>query len=333
MTGLIPLPVGGAAIDWPSWGERIARILPDTPTEQLPAAKDAIGRAHRIAQELGDREALVETSVADQRVKREIGKRHPAVQGHRTDLEPRQSVSEVGARTVSNYRADAEALTDDGFEQVAEAATETETTLDRATVRAAGAIEKAGGDPADAVRQPHVSRATGNPEWNTPPRILAAARQVLGAIDLDPASTAAANERVGAVRFLTAEDDALDPATLWMPEGPEGVHPDGCGGKVWLNPPYDAGLCAGFADRLLAEMEADHVDEALWLSNNATETKWAQGLLRVADALCFPAGRVRFLDSLGDEKLSPLQGQMVLYFGANVAEFTAAFSSIGVVWR
>ena len=170
----------------------------------------------------------------------------------------------------------------------------------------------------------HVSQNTGNPEWYTPVRILEAARVVLGGvIDLDPASTAAANERVKAVRFITELEDGLNPGTLWMPEDGE------WGGSVWLNPPYDAGLCAGFAERLVAELGAGTVENAVWLSNNATETKWAQGLLRVADAVCFPAGRVKFLDTLGEERLTPLQGQMILGFGVDCGVFQQTFGGIG----
>ena len=158
-------------------------------------------------------------------------------------------------------------------------------------------------------------------------RILEAARLVLGGtIDLDPASTPEANERVKAVRFFTAEQDALADDTLWMPEDGE------WSGSVWLNPPYDAGLCAGFAGRLLQELAAGTVERAIWISNNAMETKWAQGLQCVALCYCNLAGRVKFLDSLGEERLSPLQGQAVLGFGVDVGLFRQAFGQIGSVW-
>ena len=48
-------------------------------------------------------------------------------------------------------------------------------------------------------------------EWYTPSRILDAARETLGSIDLDPASCAAAQARVQARRFLSRADDALRP--------------------------------------------------------------------------------------------------------------------------
>ena len=83
----------------------------------------------------------------------------------------------------------------------------------------------------------------------------------------------------------------------------------------------------------MAEIDAGHVKRSIWLSNNATETKWAQGLLRTCETACFPARRIKFLDSNGDEKLSPLQGQMILGIGEiDAVAFKLQFGDIGVVW-
>lgn len=46
-----------------------------------------------------------------------------------------------------------------------------------------------------------------NNEWYTPAALVDAARQVLGEIDLDVASSAKANEAVGAKNFYTVADD------------------------------------------------------------------------------------------------------------------------------
>jgi ParB family chromosome partitioning protein len=166
----------------------------------------------------------------------------------------------------------------------------------------------------------HVAQATGQVEWYTPPEYIEAARQVLGGIDLDPASSRIAQETVRARKFYTAEDDGL--SKPWT-------------GRVWLNPPYSVELVEAFTSKLCAHYEAKDVTAAILLSNNASETQWFQKTVRLASALCLPLGRVRFLDDEGNPSGSPLQGQAVVYFGRAGETFCQAFGEFGfcVSWR
>lgn len=169
----------------------------------------------------------------------------------------------------------------------------------------------------EAVKRAHVANNSGNNEWYTPANIIEAARDVLGEIDLDPASCDAANEVVKATTYYTAQDNGL--LQRWR-------------GRVWMNPPYESGLVEEFTGKLRTWFEAGEVSEAIVLVNNATETRWFQNLADFASMICFPAGRVRFWNET-KESASPLQGQAILYFGARREAFARRFREFGSVWE
>lgn len=174
------------------------------------------------------------------------------------------------------------------------------------------------GDEAESVNNltPHVARATGQNEWYTPAEYIAAAVEVLGDIDLDPASSAEANTVVKAKHFFSWEDDGL--AYEWA-------------GRIWMNPPFAAGLIEKFIEKLVWHFEAGAVSEAIVLVNNATETDWFRELAQRARVGCFPYHRVRFSSPNG-EAGAPLQGQAVLYLGPHVAAFARAYAELGWIF-
>ena len=83
---------------------------------------------------------------------------------------------------------------------------------------------------AEALEPPHNrvgGVGGGSPEWYTPPSIIADVREVLGSIDLDPASCETANETVRATKWYGIDDDGL--SQPWA-------------GRIYLNPPYGSVL-------------------------------------------------------------------------------------------
>ena len=161
-------------------------------------------------------------------------------------------------------------------------------------------------------KKPHVSFNSGENEWYTPPEYIEAARAVMGSIDLDPASSDIANNTVQAAKYYTAEMNGL--ALPWF-------------GNVWMNPPYSSDKIGAFVDKLVSERP--NIESAIVLVNNATETAWFVKLVYISSAVCFPKGRVKFIDTQGNSSGAPLQGQAVLYIGNSVDRFCDNFSQFG----
>ena len=155
-------------------------------------------------------------------------------------------------------------------------------------------------------------------EWYTPARILEAARAVLGGIDLDPASSAAANQTVQAARYYTKDTDGL--TRPWR-------------GRVWLNPPYGKTATGSsnqgrWSKRLIDAYTAGDVAAAVLLVNACTGDGWFAPLW--AYPLCFVRGRIHFIPADG-QKNSPTHSSVLAYFGPDAARFRAVFGALGHV--
>jgi hypothetical protein len=149
--------------------------------------------------------------------------------------------------------------------------------------------------------------------WGTPEEYAQAARELLGGIELDPASNAAANNVIRAERFYTKVDSGFDHE--WRAR------------SVWLNPPFSKPLCGQLTARFIAEYDAEHFAAGLVLVNNATDTGWFQSLL-ARFAVCLPSKRIAFLVN-GRPIDQNRQGQAVFCAGVPDADFARVFGKFG----
>ncbi len=189
-----------------------------------------------------------------------------------------------------------------------------------------------------------------SPEWYTPAPFVDAAREVMGGIDLDPASHAEANETVQATHYFTEADNGLMQPT-WI-------------GRVFLNPP--GGLVDEFWAKLMLMLHYRWTTQVIWIGYSLEQLQTLQNhrMTPLDWPTCFTAKRIAFVENEAKKaariaKLlaqgeapnakpahqkiaasiragkeppnSPSHSNYVTYIGPNVQAFRSVFSKFGVV--
>ena len=157
-----------------------------------------------------------------------------------------------------------------------------------------------------------INQTSGNFEYYTPAVIVEPARRVLGHIDLDPASSAIANQTIQALHYFTLEDDGLKQP--WF-------------GHVWMNHPFSRANNPKWIDKLCAEYESGAVKQACCICFAATSEAWFQPLYDYP--LCFLSPRTNYLLPDGTHKEDVTKGSVVAYLGANPLGFIQEFKALG----
>jgi hypothetical protein len=117
------------------------------------------------------------------------------------------------------------------------------------------------GDTCRSLHRYHRNKDIARHDWHSPSAIVEAARALMGAIDLDPASCAKANEVVAAKTFYSPAEDGLKQP--WA-------------GRVYSNPPY-GGHVGDWVEKLITEYEAGNVLAAVALLPARTDTRCSRG--------------------------------------------------------
>lgn len=168
-----------------------------------------------------------------------------------------------------------------------------------------------------------------------PPEVVRAARATLGAIDLDPYSTALINGLVLAGRIYDRDQEDFD-AVLARPWDSRGD------GRVFIGPPTGAGVSRRLLHKLLAEYRSGRVRQAVvWLGHNETliRTPWLWDF-----PMCLPFRRLRpcyFDDELEEwRSVAPSDWSAIVYlppasppeaFHTGFSRFAVAFGALGRV--
>ncbi len=190
-----------------------------------------------------------------------------------------------------------------------------------------------------------------SPEWYTPSPFVEAAREVMGAIDLDPASHEEANRTVKAARFFSEEDNGL--RQIWK-------------GRVFLNPP--GGLVREFWQALMLSWRDSNISQAIWIGYSLEQLQTLQTQSSRCSPLDFPicvtSKRIAFIENEAKKQArrmkvleegsrpgaseakrrsaslvragkplpdSPSHSNYITYIGPNAARFAEVFRQFGQV--
>ena len=180
---------------------------------------------------------------------------------------------------------------------------------------------------------PNSHHSSASVEFFTPLDIVIAAHNLMGQIDLDPATTAQANkDRIKAKRFYTKETNGLN--RTWK-------------GNVFLNPPggrYEGHSSAKvWWEKLADEYNIDHVQQAIFIGFSIEILQTSQ-ISKIAPynltnfPICIPKRRVSFDQwkrSRWQPTGSPTHANVIAYLPPkgdddfNIQAFHTIFKSFG----
>lgn len=159
-----------------------------------------------------------------------------------------------------------------------------------------------------------INQTSGVYEYYSPLELVSNARLVMGSIDLDPASSATANERIKAADYYTEEMNGL---TLpWK-------------GNIWLNHPFSRKANPLWVNKLITEWGNGNITSACCITFAATSERWFQPLLQHPQ--CFLTPRTNYYLPDGTKKRGVTKGSVITYLGPRPDDFKQIFSLHGVV--
>lgn len=159
-----------------------------------------------------------------------------------------------------------------------------------------------------------INQTSGDVEYYTPYEIILAARLTMGGIDLDPASSAYANQKVKASVYY---DEAFDGLQWdWF-------------GRVWMNHPFGRESNPRWINKLIREYRSGRVSQACCITYACTSEAWFRPLFQFP--MCFLSPRTNYFLPDGTLKKGVTKGSVVTYLGPNLGAFLLNFAGPGSI--
>ena len=187
-----------------------------------------------------------------------------------------------------------------------------------------------------------INQTSHSSSYGTPQFIVDAARELMGGIDLDPASASWANERVGARRYYTKEDDGL--SKKWVADSVFMNHPfsdgeEACKLACKKKRCVTRGYCITervpsnkeWIDKLVSSYASGGVENACCITFAATSEGWFGPLQNYPQ--CFLRPRTNYYLPDGTMTKGVPKGSVVTYLGSDVASFGKVFHRLGKCFR
>lgn len=166
----------------------------------------------------------------------------------------------------------------------------------------------------------NIQHSSKTDRWFTPDSLMFYVRQVLGNIELDPASEEAANLIVKADKFIS--EDSLNKE--WKAK------------TVFLNPPGgkigNHSQAALFWQKLVDAHQKGHVQEAIFIGFSLELLAVSQNYrwpYMLDYTICIPRRRIKFVNPLSPNKSAPSHSNVIVYLGENEGKFKKVFNSLG----
>lgn len=173
----------------------------------------------------------------------------------------------------------------------------------------------------------NIQLSSRSAEWYTPSYIIDRVHRVIGLPDLDPASSAAANQVVKAKKYFTKEDNSLEQPWANQPV------------SVFLNPPGgklgNKSLTALFWQKLMDLRAEGLLSEAIFMGFSLEHLAVTQSCTYSVGnfPIVIPAKRIRFVSPQGTSN-SPTHSNVLAYIPGienNTQAFKAAFGDLGII--